>query len=108
MLDLLREMSTMSGQLKDFITNTKDKEEQKKLLGKYFQVTKQMKKLAESVFDENDGFYKAAIDKVRDTERVFKEFNANQIKLIGVLVHLIDIIANVEKILLGWKTGNEK
>jgi hypothetical protein len=106
MLELLREMSTMSGQLKDVIINTKDKEEQKKLLGKYFQVTKKMKKLAESVFDENDGFYKAAIDKVKDTDRVFKEFKAKQIEVIDVLVHLIDIIANVEKILLGWKTGN--
>jgi len=108
MLDLLREMSTMAGQLKDFITNTKDKEDQKKLLEKYSQVTKQMKKLAKDVFDENDGFYKTAIEKVRDTERVFKEFNANQVKLIDVLVHLIDIIANVEKIILGWKTGNGK
>jgi hypothetical protein len=108
MLELLREMSAMSGKLKDFINETKDKKEQKKLLGKYFQISHQIKKLGQDVFDENDGFYKDTIDKVKNTEQVIKEFKENQIKLISVLVYLIDIIADVEKIRMGWKTGNVK
>jgi hypothetical protein len=43
-----------------------------------------------------------------DTERLIKDFKAKQLKLINVFVHIIDIIANVEKIILGWKTSNGK
>jgi coenzyme F420-reducing hydrogenase alpha subunit len=108
MSELLKEMSAMSGKLHSFIIKTKDKEEQKKLLEKYFQLNDQVEKLAKQTFDENDGFYQDTIDKIMETERVIKEFKAKQIELINVFVHLIDIIANVEKIILGWKTGNGK
>ena len=94
--------------MKDFINETKDTEERKYLLEKYFQITAQMKKLSNDIFDENDGFSRNTIDKIKDTERVIKEFNTNRIDLINVFVHIIDIIANVEKIILGWKTGNVK
>ncbi len=105
---LLKEMSAMSGKLQSLILKTKDKEEQKKLLEKYFQLNDQVEKLAKQTFDENDGFYRDTIDKIMETERVIKEFKAKQIELIEVFVHIIDIIANVEKIILGWKTGNGK
>ncbi len=105
---LLKEMSTMSGKFHSLIIKTKDKEEQKKLLEKYFQLNDQIEKLAKQTFDENDGFYQETIDKIRGTEQVIKEFKAKQIQSIEVFVHIIDIIANVEKIILGWKTGNGK
>ena len=108
MSDLLKEMCIMSGKLKDFINETQDKEERKKLWAKYQEINKHIENLAKKVFDENDGFYKETIEKIIDIERVIKEFKENQIELVNVFVHLIDIIANVEKILLGWKIGNAK
>jgi hypothetical protein len=98
----------MSGKLKDFINETQDNVERNTLLSIYFKLNEKIEKLAGQEFDENDDFYLDTVDNIMDTERVIKEFKENQIKLINVFVHLIDIIANVEKILLGWKTGNGK
>ena len=73
-----------------------------------FKVNDQCEKIANQEFDENDDFYRDTIENIIDTEQLIKEFKANQIKLINVFVHLIDIIANVEKIILGWKSDNGK
>ena len=108
MLEILREMCTLAGKLKDFINETENEEEKKILWERYEEINKQIEKFAGTQFDENDDFFRDTIDKILDTERVFKDFKANQIKLINVFVYLIDIIANVEKIILGWKTGNGK
>jgi hypothetical protein len=108
MSDLFKEMCTLSGKLNDFIDETKDKEERQKLLALFFKVNEQCEKIAHQEFDENDDFYLDTIDNIIDTERLIKEFKANQIKLINVFVYLIDIIANVEKIILGWKLVNGK
>jgi len=108
MTDLFKEMCRLSGKLSDFIDKTKDKEKTQYLLEIFFKVNALCKKIAKKKFDENDDFYRDTIDKIMDTERLIKEFKENQIKRINVFVHIIDIIANVEKIILGWKTGNGK
>jgi hypothetical protein len=108
MSDLFKEMCRLSGKLSDFIDKTKDKEKSQNLLEIFFKVNALCEKIAKQEFDENDHFYRDTIEKIIDTEQVIKEFKANQIKLINVFVYLIDIIANVEKILLGWKITNEK
>ena len=73
MLELLKEMGTMSGKLQDLISKTGNQEEKKKLVGKYIQLTDQMKTLAKQTFDEDDGFYIETLVKVAETERVIKE-----------------------------------
>jgi hypothetical protein len=108
MTELFKEMCRLSGKLSDFIDKTKDKEKIQNLLEIFFKVNALCEKIAKLKFDENDDFYRDTIEKIIDTERMIKEFKANQIKRINVFVHIIDIIANVEKIILGWKTGNEK
>jgi hypothetical protein len=108
MTDLLKEMCRFSGKLSDFIYKTKDKEKSQNLLEIFFKVNSLCEKIAKQKFDENDDFYRDTIEKIMDTERLIKEFKANQIKRINVFVHIIDIIANVEKIILGWKTSNGK
>ena len=108
MTELFREMCRLSGKLSNFIDKTKDKEKTQNLLEIFFKVNALCEKIAEHEFDENDDFYIDTIEKIMDTERLIKEFNKNQIKRINVFVHIIDIIANVEKIILGWKTTNEK
>jgi hypothetical protein len=108
MTDLFKEMCSLSGKLNDFIDETKGKEERQNLLEIFFKVNGLCEKIAKKKFDENDDFYRDTIDKIMDTERLIKEFKENQIKRINVFVHIIDIIANVEKIILGWKTGNGK
>ena len=102
MTDLLKEMCTMSGKLSILINETKDKEEKEKLLALFFKVNDQCEKIAHQEFDENDDLYRDTIENIIDTERLIKEFKANQIKLINVFAHLIEIIANVERIILGW------
>ena len=106
MSDLFKETCTLSGKLNDLIDATKDKEERKKLWAKYQEINKHIENLAGQVFDENDDFYRDTIENIIATESVIKEFKENQIELVNVFVHLIDIIANVEKILLGWKMEN--
>jgi hypothetical protein len=108
MLELLKEMGTMCGKLQEFINKTKNKDDQKKLMEKYVQLSTQVEKMANKILDENDGFYLETMVKVVKTEQVVKEFNAQKIEFIDVLIYLIDIIANVDKLLLGWKTGNGK
>jgi hypothetical protein len=108
MSDLFKEMCTMAGKLSNFIGETKDVEDRKKLWEKYQEINKQIGKIAGVKFEENDFFYSNTIENITDTERVIKEFKAKQIKLVNVFVHLIDIIANVEKIIIGWKITNEK
>jgi hypothetical protein len=108
MSDLFKEMCALAGKISKFIGETEDVEEREKLWIKYHEVNKQIEKIAGEKFEENDYFYKNTIENITDTERVIKEFKANQIKLVNVFVHIIDIIANVEKILLGWKITNEK
>lgn len=108
MSDLFKEMCTLAGKLSKFIDETKDVEERKKLWAKYQEINKHIEKIANQAFDENDYFYRDTIKNIMATESVIEEFKGNQIKLVNVLVHLIDIIANVEKILLGWKITNEK
>jgi CRISPR/Cas system-associated endonuclease Cas3-HD len=98
----------MAGKLSNFIGETKDVEERKKLWKKYHELNKQIEKIAHEEFEENDFFYRNTIENITDTERVIKKFKENQINLVNLMVHLIDIIANVEKILLGWKITNEK
>jgi hypothetical protein len=102
MSDLLKEMCTLSGKLSDLINETKDKEEKEKVLALFFKVNDICEKIAQQEFDENDDFYRDTIENIIDTERLIKEFKANQIKLINVFEHLIDIIANVERIILNW------
>jgi hypothetical protein len=100
MSDLLKEMCRLSGKLSYFIDETKDKKEQKKLLALFFKVIELCEKIAHHEFDEIDDFYRDTIENIMDTERLIKEFKANQIKLINVFDHLINIIANVEKLIL--------
>ena len=106
--DLFKEMCALSGKLNDLIDKTKEKDERQNLLEIFFKVNQLCEKIAGQEFDENDDFYRDTIENIIDTERMIKEFNANQIKLVNVFVHLIDIIANVEKIILGWKIPNKK
>ena len=108
MSDLFKEMCTLSGKFSNLIDKTKNEEEKQKLLAIFFKVNDQCEKIAQQEFDENDDFYRDTIENIIDTERKFKEFKANQIKLINVFVHLIDIIANVERIMLDWILKNEK
>jgi hypothetical protein len=108
MSDLFKEMCTLSGKLNDLIDDTKDKDERQNLLALFFKVNELCEKIAHQEFDENDDFYRDTIENIMDTERLIKEFKQNQVKLINVFVHLIDIIANVEKIILGWKISNKK
>jgi hypothetical protein len=82
MSELFKEMCFLSGKLNDLI--------------------------AEKEFDENDDFYIDTIEKIMDTERLIKDFKAKQLNLINIFVHIIDIIANVEKIILGWKISSAK
>ena len=63
----------------------------------------QIDKLGRITFDENDKVYQETIDKIKNTEKLFKEFIDNQAKLAGIFRTLTSIIANVEKMLLGWK-----
>ena len=106
--DLFKELCSLSGNLSNVINKTGNEEEKQKLLALYLKVNDQCEKIAKQEFDENDDFYRDTIENIIDTERKFKEFKANQIKLINVFVHLIDIIANVERIMLDWILKNEK
>jgi hypothetical protein len=108
MTDLFKEMCSLSGKLNDLIDKTKDKDERQNLLALFFKVNEQFEKIAHQEFDENDDFYRDTVENIMDTERMIKDFKENQIKLINIFVHLIDIIANVEKIILGWKSDNGK
>ena len=104
--DLFKEMCTLSGKLSDLIDKTKDTEKSQNLLEIFFKVNALCERIAEEEFDENDDFYRDTIEIILYTEHMIKEFKAKQIKLINVFVHIIDIIANVEKIILGWKSDN--
>jgi hypothetical protein len=104
MTELFKEMRLLSGKLNDLIDKTKGKEKKQNLLELFFRVNKLCKKIAKKKFDENDDFYRDTVANIMDTERLIIDFKARQINLINVFVHLIDIIANVEKIILGWKT----
>ena len=104
MSDLFKEMCSLSGKINDFIDATKDKDDRQKLLALFFKVNELCEKIAHKEFDENDDFYRDTLEKIIYTDQLIKEFKANQFKLTNVLIHLIDIIANVEKIILGWKT----
>jgi hypothetical protein len=106
--DLFIEMFKLSGKLNDLIDETKDKKEEEKLLALFFKVNDKCEKLAQKEFDENDDFYRDTIENIIDTERLIKDFKANQIKLINVFEHLTNIIANVERILLDWIIAGEK
>jgi len=108
MSELFKEMCLLSGKLNDLIDKTKAKGKKQTLLALYFKVNDLCEKMAKKEFDENDDFYCDTVENIMDTERLIKEFKAKQIKLLNIFVHLIDIIANVEKISLGWKTGNVK
>jgi cell fate (sporulation/competence/biofilm development) regulator YlbF (YheA/YmcA/DUF963 family) len=108
MSELLKEMCTLSGKLKKFIEETKDNKEKQKLLARYLDITEQIDKHGNKEFEENDDFYRDTIKKIKDTERLIKEFKDNQSELVHVFINLSDIIGNVEKILLGWKITNEK
>ena len=108
MTELFKEMCRLSGKLSDLIDKTKDTEKSQNLLEIFFKVNALCERIAEQEFDENDDFYRDTIERILYTEHMIKEFKAKQIKLINVFVHIIDIIANVEKIILGWRTPNEK
>jgi hypothetical protein len=102
MSDLFKEMCRLSGKLSALINETKDKKEKEKLLALFFKVNDICEKIAKQEFDENDDLYRDTIEDIIDTERMIKEFKADQIKLKNVFGHLIDIIANVERIILHW------
>jgi hypothetical protein len=108
MSELFKEMCFLSGKLNDLIDKTKEKEKRQNLLELFFKVNQLCEKIAEKEFDENDDFYRDTVENIMDTERLIKDFKAKQLKLINIFVHIIDIIANVEKIILGWKISNAK
>jgi hypothetical protein len=108
MSELFKEMCFLSCKFNDLIDKTKDKEKRQNLLELFFKVNQLCEKIAEKEFDENDDFYIDTIEKIMDTERLIKDFKAKQLNLINIFVHLIDIIANVEKIILGWKISSAK
>ncbi len=106
MSDLFKEMCALSGKLSDLIDSTKGKDDRQNLLVLYFKVNEKCEKIAHQEFDENDDFYRDTVENIMDTERLIKDFNENKLNLINVLLHLIDIIGNVEKIILKSKSGD--
>ena len=103
MLELLKEMCNLAGNLSNVIEKTGKSKDQKKLWARYVDLVNQIDKLGRITFDENDKVYQETIDKIKNTEKLFKEFIDNQAKLAGIFRPLTSIIANVEKMLLGWK-----
>jgi hypothetical protein len=106
MSELFKEMCSLSGKLNDLIDIIKDKDERLELLRIFFKVTDNCEKIAHEEFDENDDFYRDTVDNILETELLIKDFKENKLKLNDVLVYLIDIIADVDKIILGWKNSN--
>ncbi|UCH97793.1 MAG: hypothetical protein JSV88_13330 [Candidatus Aminicenantes bacterium] len=99
---LLKQLCQMSGQLGEIIIKTTDKEEHNKLLEKLIKISELIEKTAGIQFNENDKYYRDTIKKFKDTENVFKAFAANQIEIMEMLKSITDVIANVERMIMGF------
>lgn len=98
----------MAGNLTQLIDKTDDLNVRKRLWERYVDLKDQIDKMANLQFEENDDFYKETIEKIIETEALFKDYEENQEKLLQVLKQISDIIASVGLIFYGWQLENEK